>query len=121
MNNDELLEYRKIGARIREVRLQKGMSQNDLAVKAQIALPSVSNIELGKAQMKLSTFIRIAEALQVSTDELLRPDVPAVNRIYQTEFQELLGDCSPAEIDSVINVVKEVINTLHRRKNDIAD
>lgn len=41
--------------------------------------------------MKLETFIRIIEALQVSADSLLRPDVPEVRSLYQSEFDELLA------------------------------
>ncbi len=118
MEAKEHSDYKLIGARIREVRVQKGMSQYDLSVKAQLALSSISNIELGKGQMKLSTFIRIAEALQISTDALLRPDIPAVNQMYQTEFQSLLGDCTPSEIESVMKVVKEVISALHSQKTE---
>lgn len=62
--------------------------------------------------------IRIAEALQVSTDTLLRPDIPQVNHLYQAEFEELLGDCSPDEIESILKIVKEVKVATRRRKTE---
>jgi transcriptional regulator with XRE-family HTH domain len=101
-------ESQKIGSRIRDARVKNGMSQADLAVKANISLPHISDIELGKTNMMLSSFIRIAEALQVSTDSLLRPDVPEVKGIYQNEFAETLEGCSPAQIDSILRVVREM-------------
>ena len=73
--------YKQIGQRIREVRTKRGMSQQDLATGADISLPHISEIELGKTQMRVSTLIRIAEALQISTDVLLRPNIPQVNSI----------------------------------------
>ena len=82
-------EYKKIGARIREVRIKNGMSQADLSVKAHISLPHISDIELGKTKMLLATFVRITEALQVSADVLLRPDIPQVNNIYQDFWIDL--------------------------------
>ena len=58
-----------IGSRIKAVRTGKGMSQADLAVKASVSLPLISNIERGKTRMQLETFVKVAEALQVSGGE----------------------------------------------------
>lgn len=41
-----------IGSRIKAVRTGKGMSQADLAVKASVSLPLISNIERGKTRMR---------------------------------------------------------------------
>lgn len=106
---------KRIGARIREVRIQQKMSQADLAEKAHISLPHVSELELGKKEMKLSTFIQVAEALQTSTDHLLRPNIPEVNGIYQNEFAGLLSDCTPTEIESIFRIIKELKASMHSR------
>lgn len=81
MTEHELTESQLVGSRIRDARINRRMSQADLAAKANISLPHVSNIEKGKTSMKLETFIRIIEALQVSADSLLRPDVPEVRSL----------------------------------------
>ena len=79
MNNEALQrEYEQIGARIRNARIEQKMSQADLAAKANISLPHISSIELGKTKMLLSTFIRVIEALQISADSVLRANVPTV-------------------------------------------
>lgn len=121
MDEQLLTEYKKIGARIREVRLNRNMSQADLSEKSHISLPHISDIELGKSMMKLATFIRITEALQVSADVLLRPDVPAVNGIYQNEFADILKDCTPSEIDSILKIVKELISTMHSSRDNYSE
>lgn len=84
MTEHDLTESQLIGSRIRDARINRRMSQADLAAKANISLPHISNIEKGKTSMKLETFIRIIEALQVSADSLLRPDVPAYTRASLT-------------------------------------
>ena len=96
------------------------MSQAQLAEKAYISVPHVSEIECGKSKLRLSTFVFIAEALQVSADVLLRPNIPEVNNIYQGEFNDVLADCTPAEIDSLLKIVKELKTTM-RIKNDNID
>ena len=70
----EQLDLKLIGSRIKAVRTSRGMSQADLAVKASVSLPLISNIERGKTSMQLETFVKVAEALQVSADHLLRAD-----------------------------------------------
>lgn len=120
MNNLKDEVYQKIGARIREVRIEKKMSQADLAEKAHMSLPHISEIELGKTRMLLSTFVQITEALQVSADSLLRPNTPESKNIYTSEFASLLSDCTPAEIDSILKIVKEVKASMHSKK-DIFD
>jgi len=61
----EQLDLKLIGSRIKAVRTSRGMSQADLAVKASVSLPLISNIERGKTSMQLETFVKVAEALQI--------------------------------------------------------
>lgn len=114
---EDTIKLQEVGKRIREIRLSKGMTQNDLAFAAHISTSNVSDIELGKSKIWLTTFIKIIEALQVSSDTILRPDVPSVNEIYQNEYAELLADCTPSEMESIINIVRQVKTTLHQPKN----
>ena len=109
-SNPRSEEVIEIGKRIRDIRTNKKMSQADLADKANISLSQVSDIET------LTTFIGIVEALQVSADVLLRTDIPEVNNIYKSEFAELLEDCTPTEIESILKIVKEVKKSMHSPK-----
>ena len=114
--DENTLEY-KVGQRIRAARLANKMSQADLAFEAHVSLPHISDIERGKTKMQLATFTRLAEALQVSSDALLRPDIPQVNSLYQGEFDELLKDCRPDEIDAIFRIVKELKHSLKAKRD----
>lgn len=109
---------KQIGQRIREIRLSKGMTQNDLAFAAHISTSNVSDIELGKSRIWLTTFIKIVEALQVSSDVILRLDVPEVNELYKKEYSEILEDCTPSEIEAIMQIVRQVKSTLHTPKSN---
>ena len=115
-SNPRSEEVIEIGKRIRDIRTSKKMSQAGLADKANISLSQVSDIETGKSSMRLTTFIGIVEALQVSADVILRTDIPEVNNIYKSEFVELLEDCTPTEIESILKIVKEVKKSMHSPK-----
>ena len=115
---EQKYDYKAVGERIRHRRMELNLTQAELAEKAHLCLPQVSQVELGKVKMNLSTFIRIIEALQISADSILRPDVPVAKAFYNSDFSELLSDCTPAEIDSIIKIVKELKVTMHTKKDN---
>lgn len=112
MSEHQPVDIEQIGMRIRKVRTEKGMSQAELAARSGLSLPHISTIELGKTKLYLPTFVRLIEALEVSADVILRANVPTVNGIYQAEFSELLADCTPGELESLYNIVKNIKQTM---------
>ena len=63
---------KKLGENIRRIRLAKGMTQGDLCRKLEVDRGYMSNVETGKKNPTLSTIERIADALGVSVDKLLK-------------------------------------------------
>ena len=63
---------KKFGENIKRIRLEKQMSQGDICRKLDLDRAYVSNIESGKRNPTLSTIEKIAKALGVSMDELLK-------------------------------------------------
>jgi len=114
---EKKFDYVAIGERIRAIRISKGMSQADLGFAAHLATSNISDIELGKTKMWLATFVKIVEALQVSADSILRPNVPEVNDLYQSEYAQLLADCTPSEIEAIMKISKEVKISLQAKRN----
>ena len=113
---DQSVDLKQIGQRIREARETLGISQTELDGKTGIGLAHVSKIEAGRVDMRLSTFVRIIEALQVSADSILRADVPSVTSQYQEDLATLLNDCSPNELAGLTTVITEVKRTMRLNK-----
>lgn len=65
MKNTELAQ------KIKELRIRKGLSQEKLAETAQINLRTVQRIESGETEPRGDTLKRIANALHVTSDELI--------------------------------------------------
>lgn len=61
-----------IGARIREIRVARNLSQNQLAVRAELHPATISRIETGAHQPTLETLRSIAGALRVGVARLTR-------------------------------------------------
>lgn len=108
--------YRTIGARIREIRVARGMTQADLAEKADLSSPVISGLENGHSKMWLITFAKICEALQVSANDILRLDTPAAIDDYPKEFASVIADCDSSEIESILKIAKEVKATIRKAK-----
>ena len=59
-------------SKLKELRLQKGWSQDKLAQKSGISRVTIALLESGKQTItKSSTIIKLAEALEVEPQELL--------------------------------------------------
>lgn len=58
--------------RLRELRVQRGLTLEAVASRAQIDVSTLSRLESGKRRLALDHLPRLAAALSVTTDELLR-------------------------------------------------
>lgn len=67
-------EGTKLG-NLREVRLQKGFNQGQLADKSGITQGTISLLEAGISSPSLDTALKIARALGVSVEELVKEEV----------------------------------------------
>lgn len=62
----------RLGKNIRRIRGQKDMTQIDICRAVGLDRAQMSNIEAGKGNPTLATIEKIAQALGVSSDELLK-------------------------------------------------
>ena len=65
-------ESAKLGLNLKRIRTKKGISQGDIARTLEVSRGFISTIENGKTNPTLSTITKLAKALGVSTDELLK-------------------------------------------------
>lgn len=87
-------------ARLKELRLQKGWRQEDLALKASVTAATISNLESGRSnQLKRDVYARIVRALKADDST---PD-PGADEFIKSVLDGLVG-LSPAE--------KKVVNDL---------
>ena len=54
----------ELGSKIKEIRLQKDMTQNDLAMQCNFEKASMSRIESGKTNVTILTLWKICKALE---------------------------------------------------------
>ncbi|KKR53519.1 MAG: hypothetical protein UT90_C0007G0001 [Parcubacteria group bacterium GW2011_GWA1_40_21] len=62
----------QLGKNMKRIRVKKKMSQGDIARALEVDRGYISNIENGKKNPTLATIQKLANALGVSADELLK-------------------------------------------------
>ena len=106
------IDYIAIGLRIRKLRKQKFWTQEKLAEKADIAPDYLCRIELGKKHPSLKSVLLIANALNITVDDLLI-DVQKKNvSDFKKEETSLLAGCTEKQRHFVMTVwhnIKEEI------------
>lgn len=91
------LDYKRLGKRVRAARMKKGLSQEKLAEILEISQAHIGHIESGRATPALPTFVKLANALDTTTDALLFDSLQISLDTYDLDFKELLADCTPKQ------------------------
>lgn len=110
-----MIDYRVIGMRIRDFRKAKGITQAQLAEKSGVEPSNISHIERAATKVSLPTLIRIANTLEVSLDELVYGNLKKSEHVSVSEIDALLADCSPAELNALVEVIKTTKLVLRKR------
>ena len=64
---------------LRRWRLQRFLTQRELAAKAGVTQATVHRIESGAARARISTIRKLAEALGIAPQELISSSIPTVS------------------------------------------
>ena len=112
------VDYKDMGKRIREIRESKHMTQAALSELAGIEPSNLSHIERAATKVSLPTLINIANALEVSLDELVCGSLVKSEHIAVRQLNELLSDCTPDEMKAVIEMVKVTKKILKKTIRD---
>lgn len=110
------LDYVSIGKRIRDVRKERGLTQTKLAEKACIEANTLSHIERAATKFSLISLISIANALEISLDELIYNNLVKNDHIRIKLVNELLSDCTTSEFQAIYEVMKATKNALRDYK-----
>jgi len=106
------LDYQAIGTRIRRLRKGKGITQQTLAELSDQEPSNISHIERGATKLSLPTLVNIANALEVTEDELLCDSLTASKSVYEQEAAQLLADCSHQELKIITETMRALRESL---------
>ena len=76
--------YRVFGSRLREIREQADVTQEELARRVDLSRTSITNIEKGRQRILLHQLVDFADALKVPASELMPKTEPAARNCAKT-------------------------------------
>ena len=98
-----------LGNRIRDARERRHLTQEKLSEIVDISPTHMSVLERGVKGMKLSTFIKIANALDVSADELLQDELTHETQLHSIILYELIDELPVVEQRKLVHMIKAYI------------
>ena len=110
------LDYHAIGVRIRRLRKERGLTQQTLAEMSGQEPSNISHIERGATKLSLPTLVSVANALEVTVDQILCDSLPASRSVFETEAAHILSDCSHLELKIITETIRTLKENLRRLK-----
>ena len=89
------LDYSVIGQRIKQARLAKNLTQEDLAEKIDISVAFLSRVERGNSHINLKRLNQLCGLLDVTEGYLLNGASSNSKEYLDREFADLIKNCSP--------------------------
>ncbi len=102
-----------IGSRLREARNMVKLTQEQLAEKVGIGTTYISDIERGAKFPSLSLFIKIVDALGVSSDFILRGEIEAGKNCVYDDITRKLDGLTPKQRLGVADLIDAYIKNLN--------
>lgn len=102
-------DYSVIGRRIKNIRLEKKLKQEDLADKLDVSIAFMSRVERGTSQINLKRLTQIAELLNVSPGYLLTGSNTTSKDYLREDFRLILEKCTP-EQQKLIYQISELVS-----------
>lgn len=97
------IDYTALGKRIKEKRIENGLTQEQLGELCELSAAHIGHIERGTRILSVEVLFRIAQVLNVSVDYLLFDSV---------ENDNILNSIAPILKDTDKNKVNHFLNTV---------
>lgn len=99
------VDHKKLGVKIKEVRLNRGLTQDNLAEMVGCNTSHISNIENNYTKLSLNVLLAIANALNTSVDYLLSNQVNDTSAALDNEIMRALKDCDNSKKEKILKMI----------------
>ena len=106
------MDSENLGKRIREARMEKHYTQQQLAELAGIGQMYLGEIERGTKMPSLKSFIRIIETLDVSADYVLRDELSSGEHYIYDEITQKLKGLSPKQRKAAADILDAYVRNI---------
>lgn len=99
-----------IGNNLYKVRKAKGLTQAEVAEKAEISDRTYADIERGSVTMRIDSLLKICSALHISPNDILVSN--NMTEITEEDIANKIKDCSSSEKETALKLLKVYTDSL---------
>ena len=110
------MDYKKLGARIREERLRLNLTQAQLAEAVDISDTYMGAIERGERSLTLDTLVRLVNRLGVTVDYMLTDSVTDSDSNIIEQFKQIIDGQSPERRQLAINMLRTLFTYFEKNE-----
>lgn len=107
--------YKNLGIRIKEQRKKKKFSQEKLAEMCNLGTSYIGIIERAEKRASIITLVKIANALEISTDYLLADSIKYTDGDLLESTMSSLKDMDEKDFEYVSNLIKTTKDFIRKR------
>ena len=96
------IDYAKLGLKIKEIRISRGLTQDTLAEMVSCNTSHISNIENNHTKVSLNVLLAIANALNTSIDYLLSDQYENSSLALDNEVLRALRTCDSEKKEKIL-------------------
>ena len=100
------LVFNTIGAKIRETRLTKKLTQETLASIVDVNISHISNIENNNVKVSLTLLVSIANALDTTVDYLLGNEYNQKDSASNNELFHVISNMDSSKKETLLRIAK---------------
>lgn len=106
-----IFNFSTIGEKMFSVRKRMGLTQAEVAERAELSTRTYADIERGSVNMRIETVLKICKVLHITPDEILTTDDSSVSA-KQQELWDRLNDCSPKDKETALKILSVYLESL---------
>lgn len=107
------LDKEILGKKIKQIRIEKGISQEKLSEKIDISPRQMCTIENGNSFPSIETFIKIAEILEININDFFNL-TPETNDKLRRDIYDLIQTSTIQEL----HLIKDIISAIQNNRKE---
>lgn len=104
------LDYTIIGERLKKARLEKNLTQEQLAEQIDVSIAFLSRVERGSSHINLKRLTQICNILGISEGLILNGAYEDSSDYLNADFKEILEKASPDKQKLIYKIAEIIVN-----------
>lgn len=100
------IDFNLIGRKIRQIRLEKGLTQEYISNIADVNISHISNIEKGRTKISLTTLVHVCNALDTTVDRILNGEYTSSASVLDHEILKALQNVPDDTKEKILKIIQ---------------